>query len=112
APDLASHRRWSCRVPYRSSLPHAYGIFEGGYGRLRFWAAAAASRRSRYDARMTDPRSEPTVRSLLDAARGRIDAGEAGLLLGHVLGQSRGWLFAHGGDAVEPGAAAGFEALL
>jgi len=61
---------------------------------------------------MTDPRSAPTVRSLLDFARGRIDPGEAGLLLAQVLGRPRGWLFAHGGDAVEAGAAARFESLL
>lgn len=61
---------------------------------------------------MTDPRPVATVRSLLDTARGRIDPGEAGLLLAHALGQSRGWLFAHDGDAVEAGPAARFEALL
>lgn len=61
---------------------------------------------------MTDPRAAPTVRRLLDVARGRIDPDEAGLLLAHALGQSRGWLFAHGSDAVEAGPAARFEALL
>ncbi|MGY1410002.1 MULTISPECIES: peptide chain release factor N(5)-glutamine methyltransferase [unclassified Luteimonas] len=61
---------------------------------------------------MTDPRPVPTVRSLLDSARGRIAPDEAGLLLAHVLGQSRGWLFAHDSDAIEAGAEARFEVLL
>lgn len=42
----------------------------------------------------------PTVRELLRDARARIDAAEAELLLAHVLGRPRGWLFAH--DDVRP----------
>ena len=61
---------------------------------------------------MTDPRPAPTVRRLLDDARGRIDPAEAGLLLAHALGRTRGWLFAHGSDAVEAAAAATFDALV
>ncbi|MDN5782105.1 MAG: peptide chain release factor N(5)-glutamine methyltransferase [Luteimonas sp.] len=38
----------------------------------------------------------------LRAVRGRIDAGEAALLLAHVLGRGRSWLYAHG-DALVPG---------
>lgn len=72
---------------------------------LRGIAGAAA-----YDAAMTDP-SLPTVRRLLDAARARIDPDDAGLLLGHVLGRSRGWLYAHAGDTVAGAQAEAFRAL-
>ena len=48
---------------------------------------------------------ERSVARCLAEARGQVGAGEAGLLLGHVLGRSQAWLFAHG-DAVVPAAAA------
>ena len=37
---------------------------------------------------------------------------EAGLLLGHALGRTRAWLFAHADDEVEPDAQARFEQLV
>jgi len=60
---------------------------------------------------MTRPATAP-VRHLLDAARGRLDAAEAEILLAHALGQSRAWLFAHARDPVPDGAAAAFQALV
>ena len=59
---------------------------------------------------MTAP--QPTVRRLLDAARPRIDVDEAALLLAHVLQRSRGWLFAHAGDAVAEADAMAYDTLL
>ena len=53
-----------------------------------------------------------TVRCLLDSARGRVMAEEAGLLLAHVLDRPRGWLFAHGGDAVDATDAENYRRLL
>jgi len=49
---------------------------------------------------------------LLQDARKRIDAVDAEFLLVHVLGKSRGWLFAHRGDFVSEAAAAAFDALV
>ncbi|MGN6513705.1 MAG: HemK/PrmC family methyltransferase, partial [Lysobacteraceae bacterium] len=48
----------------------------------------------------------------LRAARGRIDAVDAEVLLAHVLGASRGWLFAHGGDRLPAAHRQRFEALV
>jgi len=56
--------------------------------------------------------SSPTVRELLRAANARIDGGEAQLLLAHVLQSTRGWLFAHGDDAVSDADAQAFGALI
>jgi len=53
-----------------------------------------------------------TVQACLGAARGRVDAGEATLLLAHVLGRGQAWLFAHGEAEVPPGAARAFAALV
>src|SRR5690606_25010419 len=47
----------------------------------------------------------PRIDALLRDAGARIDATDASLLLAHVLGRSRSWLFAHGDDlAQEPDA--------
>lgn len=48
----------------------------------------------------------------LRAARASIDAGEAALLLAHVLGRSRGWLYAHGDAPVPASEAARFRELV
>jgi release factor glutamine methyltransferase len=48
---------------------------------------------------------------LAAAARG-IDGLDADLLLGHVLGRGRGWLFAHAHDDLDAKAEAGFAALI
>lgn len=53
-----------------------------------------------------------TADACLRLARGRIDAGEAALLLAHVLGRDRGWLYAHGDAEVPAATAARFEALV
>ncbi len=53
-----------------------------------------------------------TADACLQRARGRIEAGEAALLLAHVLGRDRGWLYAHGDAAVPVEAAARFDALV
>ena len=58
------------------------------------------------------PQSPPSVRRLLDAAGMRIDPDDARWLLAHVLGRSRGWLFAHADEPVEPSDAVAFHALL
>lgn len=52
------------------------------------------------------------IDTLLRSARSRMAPGEAELLLTHVLGQSRSWLYAHGDDELAPEAAARFTALL
>jgi release factor glutamine methyltransferase len=52
------------------------------------------------------------VDGLLRAARGRLAPGEAELLLAHLLGRSRGWLFAHGDAPVDADVAARFAALV
>ena len=52
------------------------------------------------------------LRALLLAARARIDAVDAELLLVHVLGKSRSWLFAHADDLAAPATAAAFDALV
>lgn len=48
----------------------------------------------------------------LRAARLRIDAADAEILLAHVLGASRSWLFAHATDALPSGPQARFEDLV
>ncbi len=54
-----------------------------------------------------------SVDQALRAARGRVDAADAELLLLHALGRrDRGWLFAHAGDALPAEAAERFESLL
>ena len=52
------------------------------------------------------------VDALLAAARVRVERADAELLLAHVLGKSRSWLFAHGDDAIDPRAADRFEEQL
>ena len=49
---------------------------------------------------------------VLRQARERVDAVDAELLLAHVLGKSRGWLFAHGDDVLDAEAESRFAALL
>jgi len=61
---------------------------------------------------MPSPPLPPTVRSLLEAARRRVDPPEAELLLAHALGHPRGWLYAHVDDEVADVDAARFEHLL
>ncbi|HVI60317.1 MAG TPA: peptide chain release factor N(5)-glutamine methyltransferase [Luteimonas sp.] len=53
-----------------------------------------------------------TAAACLRLARGRIEPGEAALLLAHLLGRDRGWLYAHGDAAVPAEAAGRFEALV
>jgi release factor glutamine methyltransferase len=48
----------------------------------------------------------------LRRARARIDARDAGLLLAHVLGKPRSWLFAHADDPLPEDVAVHFEALV
>lgn len=50
--------------------------------------------------------------ALLRAARARIDAREAELLLAHILTCAPGWLYAHGDAPIDAQAAERFEALL
>jgi release factor glutamine methyltransferase len=49
---------------------------------------------------------------LLQAAAARIERGDAELLLLHVLGRDRAWLFAHGREPLAAATVAAFEALL
>ena len=53
-----------------------------------------------------------TVRTLLEAARARVDPADAELLLAHVLGRPRGWLYAHAEAVIAADEAERFEALL
>ncbi len=46
--------------------------------------------------------TECSVSQCLSAARGAIDAGEAGLLLQYVLGRSSAWIYAHGDATLGP----------
>ncbi|MGY0505995.1 peptide chain release factor N(5)-glutamine methyltransferase [Luteimonas sp. e5] len=59
---------------------------------------------------MMSPSASP-ARLLRSAAR-RIDAVDAEYLLLHVLGRGRGWLFAHGDEALDADAVARFEDLV
>lgn len=53
------------------------------------------------------------VRAVLAAAAARLgERAEAEILLGHVVGKPRSWLFAHAGDTLEDALVARFEALL
>lgn len=54
----------------------------------------------------------PTIDHVLRAARARIDATDAACLLAHVLDRSRGWLYAHGDDALPGGTVEAFEHLV
>ena len=58
------------------------------------------------------PGSTVRIDALLDAARARIDRAEAELLLAHVLGKSRSWLFAHGDACIAADDVERFSALL
>lgn len=53
-----------------------------------------------------------TVADLLTHARRAVDCSDAELLLAHVVGKSRSWLFAHAGDTVDTDVAASFHAML
>jgi release factor glutamine methyltransferase len=61
---------------------------------------------------MTPVAPTPSVRELLRAASARIDGTDAQLLLAHALQRPRGWLFAHGDDAVPAAVAEAFAALV
>ena len=54
----------------------------------------------------------PRIDELLRAARPRLEAGEADLLLAHALGRPRTWLFTHDGDEVDADATQLFETLV
>jgi len=54
----------------------------------------------------------PRLDHLLHAARKRIDAFDADLLLAHVLDKPRSWLFAHGDERLPHAASTRFEALI
>jgi release factor glutamine methyltransferase len=54
----------------------------------------------------------PRVDALLREAAGRIDAGDAALLLVHALARPRSWLYAHGDDVVDAGSARRFSDLV
>src|SRR5690606_12909273 len=79
----------------------------GAAGRVAADPAALGGTRSRA---MSE--QDRSADACLRAARARIDAGEAALLLAHVLGRSRSWLYAHGDGPVAEQDAARFEALV
>lgn len=54
----------------------------------------------------------PSVDAVLREARAQLAPGEAELLLAHVLGCARSWLYAHGDAALVPHMAARFAALV
>jgi release factor glutamine methyltransferase len=56
--------------------------------------------------------STTRIDEALRAARARIDASDAELLLAHALDASRSWLFAHGRDILPPERSARFEGLV
>lgn len=67
----------------------------------------------RYHSRMeTQVPGSQRLDVLLQAARARIAAVDAEILLMHVLGKPRSWLFAHGDDRASADTAATFEALV
>jgi release factor glutamine methyltransferase len=77
--------------------------------------ASGEVKSSRYHHPMSsppDPLRHPRVDALLRAARGRLDAIDADLLLAHVLDRSRTWLFAHGDAQVDPAQVERFDALV
>lgn len=53
-----------------------------------------------------------SIEALLRAARARLPAGEAELLLAHVLGRGPAWLFAHGDETLAPAERDAFNALV
>ncbi|MGN7724378.1 peptide chain release factor N(5)-glutamine methyltransferase [Luteimonas sp. 22616] len=55
---------------------------------------------------------EASADACLRAARAHVEVGEAALLLAHVLGRSRGWLYAHGDAPVPAPDLARFEQLV
>lgn len=59
-----------------------------------------------------DTQDSTRVDALLRAARSRIEAVDAGLLLAHVLGKSHGWLYAHDDAQVDAEAMARFDQLV
>jgi len=62
---------------------------------------------------MTDGNGpEVSVDACLHAARAHVEASDAALLLAHVLGRSRGWLYAHGDAPVPAPDLARFEQLV
>jgi methylase of polypeptide subunit release factors len=62
---------------------------------------------------MTDGNGpQASADTCLRTARARIEASEAALLLAHVLGRSRGWLYAHGDAPVPARDQARFEQLV
>lgn len=66
---------------------------------------------SGYDGWMNS--SPPTsLEAVLHMASQRLDAAEARLLLAHALGRPAAWLYAHGGDGIDPPALRRFERLL
>ena len=85
---------------------HQYGLWH--VDEMPYWLA------SRYDVGMTDgSTNQPsTVDACLRAARERIDASEASLLLAHVIGRSRTWLHAHGDGRLEQESVERFAELL
>lgn len=58
------------------------------------------------------PVTAASVKSRLTQSRTRIDAADAEILLAHVLGQSRGWLFAHDDAELDAAQDAAFEQLV
>lgn len=64
-----------------------------------------------YDGRMNS--NTPTsLDAVLHMASWRLDAAEARSLLAHALGRPASWLYAHGGDVIDPLALRRFERLL
>lgn len=61
---------------------------------------------------MSMSRLPATVVHALREAATRIDRVDAEALLLHVLGQPRGWLFTHGGDALTPDQSSRFDELI
>ena len=61
---------------------------------------------------MMNTNPHPRLDAVLRAASERIDNADARVLLAHALECSPAWLFAHGDDAIDPGALQRFEALL
>ena len=59
-----------------------------------------------------NPDSPVRIDALLAAARARIERSDAELLLAHVLGRPRSWLFAHGDDVIDPHVGDRFEQQL
>ena len=75
------------------------------------WNSPRPERIRRYGV-MSNDASPCPLQALLVSARTQIEGADAELLLAHVLGKSRSWLFAHGDDLAAEDAAAAFEALV